>query len=146
MENDAHVLIDSDAFVGWLVERDAHHQKITRILEHLKAKKMPLITTSAVVTETATVLSHRIGQQLAQLFLAEVIEKEDFPVVFISESIYHAALTLFKSQTQRGTSFTDCANVIVANQLGLRSIFSFDQAYPKYFGLKLLNGSVPPVQ
>lgn len=30
------------------------------------------------------------------------------------------------------------ANVIVLQQLGLRTIFSFDQAYPKHFDVQLL--------
>lgn len=138
MTNDPDMFIDSDAFVGWLIEADAHHETTVRTFEYLKAHKIPLITSSAVVAEVATVLSHRVGQQMAKMFLEEFIENTEFPVIFINQSLYQKALNLFKEQSQRGTSFTDCANVIVLQQLGLRTIFSFDQAYPKHFNVQLL--------
>ena len=131
------VLIDSDAFVGWMVELDAHHQKASQVFDRLHLEDTRLVTTSLVVLETATVLSHRSGQSLAKTFLDEVIEKGQFPVIHILEDFYHQTLNIFKTQTKKGTSITDCANVAVARQFNIPTIFSFDQVYSKSFGLKM---------
>jgi predicted nucleic acid-binding protein len=54
-------LIDSDASIGWMVAFDANHQQARQIFHQLKEKKSRLVTTSFVVAETASVLSHRSG-------------------------------------------------------------------------------------
>jgi predicted nucleic acid-binding protein len=90
-----------------------------------------------VIGETATVLSHRQGQALAVQFLT-VIEHSRVPVIYIDEPLYQQGIALFKEQTQKGTSITDCLNVVVMRQYQIKSILSFDQGYPRQFGLPLL--------
>jgi len=131
------VLIDSDAFVGWMLAKDAHHQQTVQIFERLIEDQVAIATTNLVVGETATVLSHRQGQALAKTFLDQVIEASDFPIIFIDEDLHQQALDIFKQQTKRGISLTDCANVAVIQRFGITSIFSFDRFYTKEFGLNL---------
>lgn len=136
MTNDIQILIDSDAFVGWLLEGDDHYERSGKIFAQLQQRQMAAATTSAVIAETATVLSHRQGQKLARTFL-EIIEEGDLPVIYITESFYHDGLAIFKEQAQKRTSVTDCINVAVCQHLEIKSIFSFDKAYPKHFDLQL---------
>lgn len=135
--NQFEILVDSDAFVGLMVEFDAHHKRAREVFRRLEEREAHVVTTSFVVAETATVLSNRKGQSLAKTFLNDVIEKGKFPVVFISQDFYKETLKLFKQQTKKGTSVTDCANVIVARKLQIPTIFSFDKVYPQKFGLEL---------
>lgn len=137
MNSNFQVLIDSDAFVGWMVEKDANHQKAEKIFNRLRSEKAKLVTTSLVVIETATVLSHRVGQNLAKTFLDEVVDKGGLPVIFLVEDLYNQAVDIFREQTKKGTSVTDCANVAVLRRFSIPAIFSFDKVYPKSFGLKL---------
>lgn len=136
--SDIHCLIDSDAFVGWMLENDANHQKARRGFEYLCAQRARIATSTMVVTETATVLSHRKGQELARLFLDRVIAEGDMPVVFVTEALHNEALEIFKSQTKKGTSVTDCANVAIVRKLCIPKIFSFDKAYSRRFDLAVL--------
>lgn len=137
--NQFQVLVDSDAFVGRLNPDDAHYERANRIFETFAEKKTRLVTTSFVVAETATVLSHRADQALAQAFL-EVMGRGNIPVIHIDEALQATALDIFSEQTKHGTSVTDCANVAVARRLGISRIFSFDQGYPKQFGAGLVEG------
>ena len=136
MTNDIQILIDSDAFVGWLLEGDAHYERAGEIFAQLQKHQMAAATTSAVIAETATVLSYRQGQKLARTFL-EIIEAGDLPIIYITESFYRDGLTLFKAQARKGTSVTDCINVAVCQHLEIESIFSFDKAYSRHFDLQL---------
>ena len=59
------VLIDSDAFIGWLNVEDAHYEQANALFGQLQAQQAKFVTTSSVVAETATVLSHKVTHQLA---------------------------------------------------------------------------------
>ncbi|MEZ4621171.1 MAG: hypothetical protein R2867_37500 [Caldilineaceae bacterium] len=116
MSNATQVLVDSDAFVGLLLEKDAHHKRCTELFAEIASRQVPLVTTSSVVAETATVLSHRVGQELARVFLEDVIEQGKFPTVFVTGALHQQALEIFKMQEGRGTSMTDCVNVAIMRQ------------------------------
>ena len=136
-KNRFQVLIDSDAFIGQIYPDDAHFERANEILRSLAEKRVQLVTTSMVVAETATVLSHRVGQKLVLAFLS-VMKRGNIPIIHIDEALQEIALTIFSDQAKKGTSVTDCANVAVMQRFGMSSIFSFDKIYPKKFGLKLV--------
>jgi predicted nucleic acid-binding protein len=127
------VLVDSDAFIGWLNNEDLLHEDAVKVLKNIERAKLTTLTTSLVVAETATTLSNRLGQAQARAFLEFV---ENLPVVHISEEIQNEALQLFREQATKGTSVVDCANVVVMKRLQIPVIFSFDGFYKKQ-GLKM---------
>jgi len=129
------VLVDSDAFVGRFYTKDAHHERAKRGFSTLEKRGSAIATTSLVISEVATVLSHRSGQELARKYL-DVMERSKLPVIHIDENLQGAALELFKKETARGTSVTDCANVVVVKRFEIPALFSFDKFYTKRFGLK----------
>ena len=133
--SEIEILVDSDAFVGRFYPDDKHHQTATGIFSELEEKGSSIATTSMVVAETATVLSHRSGQDLARLFL-DAIEKSTLPVIHIDEKLQQEAITIFRRQDKRGTSLTDCVNVAVIQRFKIQAIFSFDKFYSKRFSLR----------
>lgn len=137
MNNGNQILIDSDAFIGWLLKGDAHYERAGKIFEQLQQRRIAAATTSTVIAETATVLSYRQGRKLARTFL-DIINTGDLPVIYITESFYNDGLAIFKEQAQKGTSVIDCINVAVCRHLEITSIFSFDQVYAKRFDLQLV--------
>jgi predicted nucleic acid-binding protein len=135
MRSKFDVLVDSDAFVGRFYERDKHHPRAVALFEKFEKQRKVLVTTSAVVAETATVLSHREGQGLARVFLS-IIRRSGLPIIHIDEKLHTEALTFFEEQEKRGTSFVDCANGIVAKTFAISQIMSFDEVYFKDWKLK----------
>lgn len=133
MKNKRQVLVDSDAFVGWLYEQDASHKAAIKIFESIKQKKLMPVTTSFVVMETATVLSNRQGQTLALDFLDMV---SVYPTIHIDEKLQQYSIDFFKKEKKRGTSVVDCSNVIVMRQFNIATIISFDKFYKKQMGLQ----------
>jgi predicted nucleic acid-binding protein len=131
------VLVDSDAFVGWLYPNDAHFQQVSARFEALEQQGKDLVTTSLVVAETATVLSYRQGQPLARDFLQKIADSR-LPVIHITEELQRETLKLFQAQKARGTSMVDCSNVVVMSRFNVPTILSFDKFYKK-LGLKILS-------
>lgn len=137
MAGSTQILVDSDAFVGLLLKHDAHHKQVAELFTKLYETEYSVCTTTAVIDETATVLSHRVGQELACFFLDEVIAAGNFPTIMVTPKQRESALSLFKKQEKRGISMTDCINVAVMQELHITTIFSFDQFYSKRMGLSL---------
>ena len=129
------VLIDSDAFAGRFYLKDAHHSHSLELFARFEKERRVLVTTNLVVAEVATVLSHRNGQALAVNFL-DMVDNSQMPIIHLDEKLHQRALDTFRSQTARGTSVTDCSNVVVMDYFNIPEIFSFDRVYAKAFGLK----------
>ncbi len=129
MNVDHQVLVDSDAFVGWFLQEDAHHQKVEATLEKVRQQKLETITTSLVVAETATVLSNRSGQDLARRFLRFT---QQLPIIHIDEELFAETIDLFTTVDKKGTSIVDCSNVVVMKLYSIPYIFSFDRVYRRY--------------
>ncbi|MCB0037228.1 MAG: PIN domain-containing protein [Anaerolineales bacterium] len=133
--NNYHVLIDSDAFVGWIFPKDAHHQQVKKKFQTVIENRLKLVTTNYVVGETATVLSKLAGQDSARLFLSRV---KKITTIHISTTLHEKSLEVFSSLDKKRTSVIDCSNVAVMRQFSIPTIFSFDKVYAKTFGLDTL--------
>lgn len=136
--NNFDVLVDSDAFVGWIVADDAHHEVASQIFDRMIKENKNIVTTSATIAETVTVLSYLVGQEPARQFLNGFLKEQRFPYIFIDEKLHQDALHIFSQQKRRGTSFNDCANVAVMQHFAIPYILSFDKVYQKDFELPVL--------
>lgn len=137
MRNNTEILVDSDAFVGWLYPADPHHNKVQSIFQEIRQARLRMITNSWVVAETATVLSHRSGQVIAKSYLSK-LRKLDFPIIHIDESLQEDATQIFEQQTKKGTSMVDCGNVAVMRRFDIPRIFSFDRFYRNQPSIELI--------
>ena len=126
------VLLDSDAFVGWLTVHDTHHERMVRLFETIKTRRVQLLTTNLVVSETATMLSYRQGQTQALQFISLAVSVQ---TVMINDQLYQHTLDLFAKQERNKTSFVDMANVVTVRELDISWILSFDETYPRDFAL-----------
>ncbi len=130
------VLVDSDALFAIYFARDALHDKASFKLRELVGNKDELVVTNLVLQEIVTIISSRLGQSQALEFLIDT-EKTDLRVIFVDEPMTEEIWNLFRRQTKKGTSFVDCANVMVCKSLKLDKIFSFDKFY-KRVGLEMV--------
>lgn len=131
MNNGEQVLVDSDFWLALFIPGDSNQEAAEKLLNHLSRKETVLITTSLVVGEVATVLSHKLGQKAARDFLGHF----EVQTVHITEQLHERALEWFVDTTERGTSYVDCANVAVIEKMGIQYICAFDKVYHKRFGL-----------
>lgn len=130
------ILMDSDALFALYVVTDQHHQQAKQIFQKLLKQKAELITTNLVLQEAATVLSYKAGQRQACDFLQR-FAKINIRPIFIREKLTAQAWKLFKKQKKKGTSFIDCANIVLCQEMKIPAIFSFDKFYFKIGSLKI---------
>src|SRR5690606_3715290 len=101
----------------------------------LQQRKAQLLTTNLVITETASWLSYRAGQSKAKAFIDF---SQHIETVLVTEKLHRQTVRLFTQQDQNRTSFVDMANVVVAREMRIGEIFSYDKVYRKRFDLTLV--------
>lgn len=131
MPDAATYLVDSDAFIGWLIAADAHHAQVKTALEHIQQQEGSLTTTSYVVAETATLLSRRYAQSYACHFIT-FVHNTEFPVIEVVGELRQQAENLFITQKTEKISLIDCANAIAVKRFALDSILGFDRFYRRF--------------
>lgn len=90
------ILVDSDAFIAWLIVQDAHHNRVRTALDTLNQSAKNLTTTSFVIAETATLLSRRYAQAHACRFI-RFLHSTEFPVIEITGEVRQQAKELFQN-------------------------------------------------
>ena len=128
------VLVDAGAWFASLIPADPDHAAAAAWLSQ---NREPLITTDYIVDETLTLLKAR-GQkqralQLADVFLAGALAT----IHFVTQDEFREALEVFRRYADKGWSFTDCTSKVVAEKLGLTTVFTFDHHF-RQFGTVLV--------
>lgn len=131
------ILVDADALVALAKPDDASHKSALTIAK--KLKNDILFITPLSIPEAATVISYRVSQQAAKIFLMDARKRNLIELALNSEAI-KAADEIFLNQKRKGTSWIDCLNVAMIKIHSLEGIFSFDKFYSRS-GIKLIINS-----
>lgn len=130
------IFIDSDALIGTIARQDAHHVAASAIFNHLSDAQEKLVTSWETIDEVATKLSMFFGKDCADL-LFTLIAKANITIIYIDQALSQETVKIFKKQTSKNVSLTDCANIAICRIMKIDTVFSFDLHYKKN-GLKLL--------
>lgn len=132
------IFVDSDALIGIVLPKDAHHGTALAMLDALAQSQEELATSWECIDEVATKLSMYHNKKVARDFLNYVYETSRLTIRFVDAALSREALVIFDKQTSKNVSLTDCANIAICRSMGIRAVFSFDLHYKKN-GLKLLS-------
>lgn len=130
------ILVNADAYLALNVEKDAHHKQAINLLGQLRDVAEDLVTTWDVVDEVATKLAYFTTKKKANEFLGLILDS-DTRIEFMDRGRARLTEKLFAKQSSKKVSLTDCANMVMASELGIRKIFSFDRHYVRN-GFELL--------
>lgn len=126
------VLIDADALVALAKKDDSNHKMAIAINQRLQTKGVVYILSPFTIAEATTVLSYKVSQQAAKIFLEEMRKINLAEFDFRKE---YCELTdkWFNKQKKKGASYFDCFNMALMEryQNQIVAIFSFDRTYPK---------------
>ncbi len=122
------ILLDSDSIVAQLKHGDQNYAKALSTVEKIRELKLKKYILNLVIYETATVLSYKISQDVAQQFLSN-IDSAGVEIIHFEQRLEKLTNDLFITQKKKGTSYVDCANIVTMQQYKIDSIFSFDSFY-----------------
>ena len=125
------IFIDSDIFIALSKSDDSNHDKALKILNKF-FDEIIFTTSNYVISEVITVLSMQLGHSQALDFINTIKSEENiFSINWVDDKVENLAIEIFKKQTSKNTSFTDCTNMAFIEMLKLDGIFSFDSVYKK---------------
>ena len=120
------ILLDCDYIIALSIDNESTHLAAKTVRRTII--DIPQFILRPITYELATVVSRKFGHVIASAMLKDLensdikrLEIDDFEPDIWKE---------FHSQTRKGTSFFDCANLVAAKHYALK-IASFNQFYPK---------------
>lgn len=120
------VFVDTGAWFALLVPKDPNHLRITEWFASLNEQ---VSTSDYVVDETLTLLLMRGERKRAIEFGNSIIVNSRAKLHKVSEQQFHRSWILFQRLAEAGLSFTDCTSHIVASDLNVIQIASFDKHF-----------------
>ncbi len=126
------LFVDSSAFYALADRHDGFHRPAMQRWEAMVKAKHPLMTSLAVVTETATLIRRWMGFDPAQAWLDQLDRARlvgAVEVVFLAEREYAMARDLYRQLARPKLSFVDALSFSVMTLRGIDTCFGFDEDF-----------------
>lgn len=123
-------LADSDFFIALYRLDDTNHKHAIGLLSRIEKEHASLALSILAYSETATVLSQRVGQAVVRDFISD-IEQAGVRIIHTTELILKKTKEVFRDQRSKNVSFTDAGNIALMRMEGFDGLISFDSDYRK---------------
>jgi hypothetical protein len=122
------ILIDAGPMVALIDAGEPDHDGCVAALERLTA---PMVTTWPAFTEAMYLLGSAGGWR-AQKALWSLVERGDLQVVDLDESLSKRTRTLMEKYADTPMDLADASLVAVAEEMGLKRVFTLDRDFQVY--------------
>lgn len=129
------VLLDTSAILALMNPEDAFHQQALTIKESLVAQSVAFVLPNFLLAESHTIINKRMGASSSREFLNAALQDFEIERVTIEDE-WTAHAILQETNSKRDFSYFDAVAVALAERLGIRKVFTFDQHF-KIMGLEL---------
>jgi predicted nucleic acid-binding protein len=123
------VVADTSGLMSLLVDTDANHHKALAQSAAFDERPGAVVIPSHVFSELMNVLGKKLGHRVAVAIGQQIIANPTYLIVE-SDKELEAALERFAQQIS-SVSFTDCIVMAVADRVGTKLIFGFDEVFRK---------------
>jgi predicted nucleic acid-binding protein len=133
------VFIDAGPLRAFIVPRDQWRQQTMEIMTSLMDEKQNFTTTDYIINEVFTGLLgiKRTDNRRIQEFDQYMFKNSDIHLEWITRERFYQTKKLFLKVSQdKQWSFTDCASFVVMKELGIKTVFTFDEHFTQ-MGFKL---------
>lgn len=139
--NRIRVFVDSNVFIGIFNKDDALHKKALTLWDGLKKEDALIVVSNFIISEVITVLSQRVGKQLALEFAFSIYfnEKEEVELVRMDERCELLTLEYFTKISSKNVSFTDVSILAILEIYHIEALASFDNFFKQQKGIKLIS-------
>lgn len=129
-DNTLSIFIDTDAFIAFVKKNDSNHKKVKQIFHALQDKTVTFYTSNYIFAESVTIISQRIGKDIALQFIETLRAKDAiFSTIWVTKEIEEKAIEIFRKQSSKNISLVDCSNIAIIEINNFNGIFSFDRSY-----------------
>lgn len=119
------IFTDADFFIGLYLNTDPHYKKCILLAENITED---LITSYDVVDETFTKLTYIGSKKIALNFIND-LKKNNIVINYVTTLLFNSAITIYLLQSSKHVSLTDCMNMAIMKEKGIKKVLSFDKIY-----------------
>ena len=123
------VFVDTSALIALGNTRDAFHRAACQVNNELRQQHCYFVTTAAVLLEFANAFSSLRLRQTAITLIEAMRTSERWTCVNLDEELFQKAFDRFKIVRDKEWGLVDCLSIIVAEESGIREIFSTDHHF-----------------
>jgi predicted nucleic acid-binding protein len=121
------VFVDTSALYALMSQRDLNHERAMAQWKQWLKSSVDFTTSNYVIVEASFLIQNRLGMQALKEFNAVALPLMD--VYWISEEMHKRAMQILLAANRRRLSLVDCSSFAVMRQLGLNTVFAFDQHF-----------------
>jgi predicted nucleic acid-binding protein len=126
------LFVDTGPLIARYLKQDGKHTESIKQWDALSKKQgVQLLTTGYVLSETATLLARRAGNQFAAERIRNITASSWIEVRYAGARETTAALNILSKFADQDLSFTDAVSFAVMRQEGLRDAISFDSHFER---------------
>lgn len=128
------IFLDSSFIIAAFLNSDADHGRAVEISRELVGER--LVMTSHNVEESVTFVAKRGSAEQAKNLALKLLFASDIDIVFPDrETLKSAAEVLGR---RGGLSMCDALAIVIMQEMGIRTIASFDSDFDRFQGLRRL--------
>jgi predicted nucleic acid-binding protein len=121
------VLIDTSAFLAIIHRDDKNHTTAKAIWHRLIHENVTLICTNYIIVESFALIQSRLGMTAVRAFEENIVPI--LHIEWVDQTLHQAGIAAFLTSNRRHLSLVDCISFETARQLGLNTVFAFDQHF-----------------
>src|SRR5271157_4555452 len=118
--------VDTSAFYALLDADDENHSRSAATWRHIMASdEQHVVSTNYVLVETFALVQSRLGLDAVREFQEDLVPV--LSVEFVTPEIHRLGIAALLAASRRGLSLVDCVSLEVMRDLGIKSVFTFDE-------------------
>ena len=121
------VFVDTSAFLAVLNPEDVNHAQATAMWENLLHREEQLIVTNYVLLETIALAQRRHGISFVQSFQLSAVPV--LSIHWVDASVHAVGVATLLAANRRQLSLVDCTSFHTMRQLGIDTVFAFDEHF-----------------
>ncbi len=134
------VFADTSFWIATIITSDRLHDRAGGWSTLVSGK---IITTEAVILETANALSKPTWRMAAVRLVDRISERENFQVLPLTTDLWQKSWALYCERQDKAWSLTDCMSFVAMQSIGLRDALSSDKHFAQA-GFRALLTEDPP--
>lgn len=131
----ARLLLDTSAIYATVVRQDRNHEAAARLFREQVQSGRGFVILDLVFAESLTLMKARWGAQAAVRVGKRLREPTVFQWRSLSPALEQQTWRTFERYQDKDWSYTDCAVLALAQQLGHSQVFTFDRHFHQMPGI-----------
>ncbi len=131
MQRINRVFVDTSAFVAMFDKDDDMHSESIRLFEEIKNKKIRIVVTDYILSESITTAMARAGHRIAVTVGEFILSSRVVDLIWLDKQLKLKAWEFFKKYSDKHYSFIDCTSFVVMKETRVNHYFAFDDHFAK---------------